>query len=63
MTISVLGYVMPGMVPGSMYTALMANKAIDDPYYRKNDEVYRWIGRDDWTYTRTFTGKKTYEYC
>ncbi|XP_045208111.2 beta-mannosidase-like isoform X1 [Mercenaria mercenaria] len=45
----------PGVVPGSMYTALIANNTIGDPYYRKNDQLYRWIGQDDWTYTRTFT--------
>ena len=44
------------MVPGSMYTALLNNKNISDPYYRKNDQEYRWIALEDWTYSRTFTG-------
>uniref|UniRef100_UPI00398ECDF8 beta-mannosidase isoform X2 n=1 Tax=Pristiophorus japonicus TaxID=55135 RepID=UPI00398ECDF8 len=26
-----------------------------DPYYRFNDEAYRWIAMDNWTYSRTFT--------
>lgn len=47
--------VVTGVVPGSMYTALMGNGTIGDPYYRKNDDVYRWIGQDDWMYSRTFT--------
>ncbi|ESP02846.1 hypothetical protein LOTGIDRAFT_212346 [Lottia gigantea] len=48
------GYRVSGIVPGSIYTALIANKTIDDPYYRDNDVQYKWIGRDDWTYTRLF---------
>ncbi|XP_062567240.1 beta-mannosidase-like isoform X2 [Saccostrea cucullata] len=37
-----------------MYTALINNNVIQDPYYRDNDLKYRWIGRDDWTYSRVF---------
>ncbi|XP_071101413.1 beta-mannosidase-like [Haliotis cracherodii] len=44
----------PASVPGSMYTALYTNKLIPDPLYRDNDVKLRWIGREDWTYTRTF---------
>ena len=51
---------MTGTVPGSMYTALMANKIIGDPYYRQNDLNYRWVGEDNWTYSRTFTGTFPY---
>ncbi|OWF41123.1 beta-mannosidase-like [Mizuhopecten yessoensis] len=43
-----------GQVPGNMYTALLGSAMIQDPYYRKNDELYRWISRDDWSYSRTF---------
>ncbi|XP_062621903.1 beta-mannosidase-like [Saccostrea cucullata] len=43
-----------GQVPGSMYTALINNNVIQDPYYRDNDLKYRWIGRDDWMYSRVF---------
>uniref|UniRef100_K1QL24 beta-mannosidase n=1 Tax=Magallana gigas TaxID=29159 RepID=K1QL24_MAGGI len=43
-----------GQVPGSMYTALMDHKIIQDPYYRDNDIRYRWIGLADWTYSRVF---------
>ncbi|KAJ8307154.1 hypothetical protein KUTeg_015238 [Tegillarca granosa] len=45
-----------GTVPGSMYTALMSNNIIQDPYYRRNDAAYKWISRDDWTYSRHFRG-------
>ncbi|ESO87028.1 hypothetical protein LOTGIDRAFT_183459 [Lottia gigantea] len=48
------GYRISGEVPGSVYTALIGNKTIGDPYFRDNDVQYRWIGRDDWTYTRLF---------
>ena len=46
-----------GTVPGSIYTTLKDNKKIGDPYYRDNDDKYRWIARDDWSYSRTFQGK------
>jgi beta-mannosidase len=39
-----------------MYTALMDHNVIQDPYYRDNDIKYRWIGQDDWTYSRVFNG-------
>ncbi|XP_033733358.1 beta-mannosidase-like [Pecten maximus] len=50
------GISITGNVPGNMYTALMGSHdhTIQDPYYRKNDEEYRWISRDDWSYNRTF---------
>jgi beta-mannosidase len=41
-------------VPGYVHTALMKAKVIKDPYFRNNDELYRWIDYDDWTYSRTF---------
>ncbi|XP_071101412.1 beta-mannosidase-like [Haliotis cracherodii] len=51
---NVRGERIPASVPGSMYTALYTNKLIPDPLYRDNDVKLRWIGREDWTYTRTF---------
>ena len=53
---SFLGYNVPGTVPGSMYTALLDNKNISDPYYRKNDYEYRWIALENWNNSRTFQG-------
>ena len=47
---------MTGQVPGSMYTALLANKVIQDPLYRDNDVKLAWIGHENWTYTRYFEG-------
>lgn len=47
-------YDIHGVVPGSMYTALRNAAEIGDPYYRKNDEAYRWVAQDDWTFSRLF---------
>ena len=43
-------------IPGSIYTALMNNFLIGDPYYRDNDDKYRWISKDNWSFNRTFQG-------
>ncbi|XP_025081545.1 beta-mannosidase-like isoform X2 [Pomacea canaliculata] len=48
------GISVPGQVPGSMYTALLDNKVIEDPLYRDNDVKLAWIGNENWTYTRYF---------
>ena len=42
-------------VPGQIHTDLLSAGVIEDPYYGFNDVNYRWIGLDDWTYSRTFT--------
>ncbi|RLW09380.1 hypothetical protein DV515_00002554 [Chloebia gouldiae] len=41
-------------VPGCVHTALLGRGLIQDPYYRFNDMMYRWISLDNWTYSRTF---------
>ncbi|KAJ7408915.1 Beta-mannosidase [Willisornis vidua] len=41
-------------VPGCVHTALLRRGLIQDPYYRFNDVMYRWISLDNWTYSRTF---------
>ncbi|NXQ12073.1 MANBA mannosidase, partial [Peucedramus taeniatus] len=41
-------------VPGCVHTALLGRGLIQDPYYRFNDVMYRWISLDNWTYSRTF---------
>ncbi|XP_064004481.1 beta-mannosidase isoform X1 [Pogoniulus pusillus] len=43
-----------GEVPGCVHTALQRRGLIQDPYYRFNDVMYRWISLDNWTYSRTF---------
>lgn len=44
------------LIPGYVHTALLKAKVIDDPYFRNNDKLYRWIDYDDWMYSRTFYG-------
>lgn len=44
-----------GLVPGNVHSALQQAGQIEDPYYRFNDVVYKWISNDSWTYSRSFT--------
>jgi len=41
-------------VPGSVHTDLLANKIIEDPFYRDNEQKQQWIGKTDWEYRTTF---------
>jgi beta-mannosidase len=41
-------------VPGCVHTDLLANKLIDDPFYRDNEKKQQWIGKTDWEYQSTF---------
>ena len=43
----------PASVPGSVHTDLLANKLIDDPFYRDNEKKQQWIGKTDWEYQTT----------
>lgn len=43
-------------VPGTIHTDLLRNNVINDPYYRNNDILYKWIGQDKWTFTKKFSG-------
>lgn len=42
------------LVPGYVHTALLRAKVINDPYFRNNDELYRWIDYDDWAFSKAF---------
>ncbi len=37
-------------VPGCVHTDLLANKLIEDPFYRDNEKQQQWIGKTDWEY-------------
>src|SRR5919206_1682652 len=37
-------------VPGCVHTDLLANKPIDDPFYRDNEKKQQWIDKKDWEY-------------
>jgi beta-mannosidase len=41
-------------VPGSVQTDLLANKLIEDPFYRDDEPKLQWIGKTDWEYRTTF---------
>lgn len=41
-------------VPGCVHTDLLANKMIEDPFYRDNEKRLQWIGKTDWEYRTTF---------
>lgn len=41
-------------VPGCVHTDLLANKLIDDPFYRDNEKKQQWIGKTDWEYKTSF---------
>jgi len=43
-----------GTVPGDIFADLIRAKIIDEPYYRYNDLLYRWVGDDSWTYKKSF---------
>ena len=45
---------LPATVPGCVHTDLIANKLIEDPYYRDNEKKQQWIGKTDWEYETTF---------
>ena len=44
----------PAAVPGCVHTDLLANKLIEDPFYRDNEKNLQWIGKTDWEYETTF---------
>ena len=41
-------------VPGSVHTDLLANRLIEDPFYRDNERKLQWVGKTDWEYRTTF---------
>ncbi len=41
-------------VPGCVHTDLLANKLIEDPFYRDNEKKQQWIDKKDWEYQTTF---------
>ena len=41
-------------VPGTVHTDLLANKLIEDPYFRDNEKNLQWIENEDWEYKTSF---------
>jgi beta-mannosidase len=50
----VAGTVVPGKVPGTVHTDLLAAGLIEDPYRDDQERVQAWIGRCEWVYETTF---------
>ncbi|XP_063224115.1 beta-mannosidase-like [Bacillus rossius redtenbacheri] len=45
---------LPARVPGGVYSDLQSGGLLNDTLYRFNDEEYRWVAYENWTYTTTF---------
>ncbi len=45
----------PATVPGTVHTDLIANKILEDPYFRLNERGAQWVDKEDWIYETTFT--------
>ncbi|MCB9082031.1 MAG: glycoside hydrolase family 2 protein [Lewinellaceae bacterium] len=45
---------LPATVPGTVHTDLLANKKIEDPYYRTNERQLQWIDKTEWEYRTSF---------
>jgi beta-mannosidase len=43
----------PATVPGVVHTDLMANRLIDDPFFRLNERGVQWVDKEDWEYKTT----------
>ena len=45
---------LPATVPGDVHLDLLANKKIDDPFYRDNEAKLQWIQDASWEYRESF---------
>ncbi len=45
----------PATVPGCVHTDLLANKLLENPFYRDNELQQMWVGETDWSYSRSFS--------
>jgi beta-mannosidase len=45
---------LPAKVPGDVHLDLLANKKIDDPFFRDNESKLQWIEKESWEYRSTF---------
>jgi beta-mannosidase len=49
-------------VPGTIHTDLLANKQIEDPFYRVNEKDQQWIDKEDWIYSKQiYISKEEFE--
>jgi beta-mannosidase len=45
---------LPATVPGDIHLDLLANKKIDDPFFRDNEAKLQWIEKESWEYRLNF---------
>ena len=45
---------LPATVPGTVHTDLLANRRIQDPFYRTNEHDQQWVDKKDWEYATHF---------
>ena len=48
------GYECVGTIPGSVYSILLENELMDDPYYRENEKKALEIAEHDYTFLSRF---------
>jgi len=55
---NILAISIPSSVPGGIYSDLSqaGNIFQSDIYYRYNDLETKWVGRSNWTFSRSFEG-------
>ncbi|GHU72397.1 beta-mannosidase [Bacteroidia bacterium] len=52
----------PATVPGVVHTDLMANRLIEDPFFRLNERNLQWIDKEDWIYeTELFVSSEIFQ--
>jgi len=44
----------PASVPGEVFTDLMANQLIEDPFYRDQERKVQWVADENWEYETRF---------
>jgi beta-mannosidase len=45
---------LPATVPGDVHLDLLANKKIEDPFFRDNESKLQWIEKESWEYRLNF---------
>jgi beta-mannosidase len=45
----------PAVVPGSVFTDLLRQDLIPDPFIGTNERAVQWVAEKDWEYRKTFT--------
>ena len=45
----------PATVPGNIYSDLMENEIIEDPFVGENEHKVQWVSDSVWVYNSTFT--------